>query len=74
MDKAIADQSDSIVKVNEITESIRKSEDELAELAKFMKTETLLGEQDERMNLLFQIVTRSQTRRAIFRDKQQEVR
>ena len=59
VDKAIADQSDSIVKVNEISESIRKSGDELAELTKFAKeTETLLSEQDERMNLLFQIVSK----------------
>ena len=59
VDKAIADQTDSIVKVNEITETIRKSGEDLAELTKFARdTETLLSEQDERMKLLFQIVSR----------------
>ena len=59
VDKAIADQSESIDKVNEISENIRKSGEELAELTKFAKeTETLLSEQAEMMNFLFQMVSR----------------
>ena len=59
VEKAIADQTDSIVKVNEITETIRKSGEDLAELIKFVRnTETLLSEQDERMNILFQMVSK----------------
>ena len=59
VDKAITDQTDSIVKVNEITETIRKSGEDLAELTKFARdTETLLSEQDERMKFLFQIVSK----------------
>ena len=59
VDKAIADQTDSMVKVNQITETMRKSGEDLAELTKFTRdTETLLSEQDERMKLLFQIVSK----------------
>ena len=59
VDKAIADQSESIVKVNEISETIRKSGEDLADLTKFAKeTETLLSEQNERMNILFQMVSK----------------
>ena len=59
VDKAIADQSASIDKVNEISDSIRKSGDDLAELTKFAKeTETLLNEQAEMMNFLLQMVSR----------------
>ena len=59
VDKAIADQSESIVKVNEISETIRKSGQDLADLTKFAKeTETLLSEQNERMNILFQMVSK----------------
>ena len=59
VEKAIADQTDSIVKVNEISETIRKSGEDLAELTKFVRdTETLLSEQDERMNILFQMVSK----------------
>ncbi len=59
VDKAIVDQSESIVKVNEISETIRKSGQDLADLTKFAKeTETLLSEQNERMNILFQMVSK----------------
>ncbi len=57
VDKAITDQSDSIDKVNRISESILKRGEELAELTKFAReTETLLEEQSRRMNFLIQIV------------------
>ena len=57
VDKAITDQSDSIDKVNRISESILKRGEELAELTKFAReTEILLEEQSRRMNFLIQIV------------------
>ena len=59
VDKAIADQTESIDKVNEISESIRKSGEELVDLTEFAKeTETLLNEQAEMMNFLLQMVSR----------------
>ena len=59
VDKAIADQTESIDKVNEISENIRKSGEELADLTEFAKeTETLLNEQAEMMNFLLQMVSR----------------
>ena len=58
VDKAIADQTESIDKVNEISENIRKSGEELADLTVFAKeTETLLNEQAEMMNFLLQMVS-----------------
>ena len=59
VDKAIADQTESIDKVNEVSESIRKSGEGLADLTEFAKeTETLLNEQAETMDFLLQMLIR----------------
>ena len=57
VEKAISDQSGSIVKVKEVTDKIRKSEEDLAALLKFAReTEGLLKDQEHRISIMGQII------------------
>ena len=58
VEKAISDQSGSMEKVKEVTDNIRNSEKELAELLKFARvTEDMLKEQEHRLSIISQIIS-----------------